>query len=118
MPALARSVRPALRAGFRKPSGEEAAVRAPSVSSYGDSGVAAVLTMAQDVWAMATKSPKRPTCRVLSGVRRRHWRWLDGACDAAERETQRVLSQGLGRWQAWARTIVAAALMSCHTIVA
>lgn len=47
MPARAQGLRPALRAGFRKPSGEEAAVSMPSVSGYGDSGVAAVLTMAR-----------------------------------------------------------------------
>ena len=38
MPARARGGRPALRAGFRKPSGEEAAVGARGVSGYGDNG--------------------------------------------------------------------------------
>lgn len=38
MPARAQGLGPALRAGFRKPSGEEAAVSTPSVSGYGDSG--------------------------------------------------------------------------------
>ena len=38
MPARALGLRPALRAGFRKPSGEEAAVSVLGVAGYGDSG--------------------------------------------------------------------------------
>jgi len=38
MPAHARALCLALRAGFRKPSGEEAAVGVAGVSGYGDSG--------------------------------------------------------------------------------
>jgi hypothetical protein len=79
MPARARVLRPALRAGFRKPSGEEAAVSARGVSGYGDSGYRRVLMVADRARAMATDTIKRPTCRPRGGVKRQGRRWLDDA---------------------------------------
>lgn len=118
MPALARVLRPALRAGFRKPSGEEAAVSAPNASGYGDSGVAAVLTMAQidlgdgheEPRASNMPGPERCKAPTLAVAGRRLRRgWTRGAAGPAPRSR---------RWRAWARKRGVGELMSCHTTVA
>jgi hypothetical protein len=64
MPAHARGLRLALRAGFRKPSGEEAAVGAPGVSGYGDSGYRRGAEGRRKGSALGPDNIKRPTCRL------------------------------------------------------
>jgi hypothetical protein len=64
MPAQARGLRPALRAGFRKPSGEEAAVSAP--------GVGALLLLGVLIYGMVQyKSRNRRNDRVTEEAAKR-----------------------------------------------
>ena len=115
MPAPAWDLRRALRAGFRKPSGEEAAVSTPSVSGYGDSGCRCGADDGQEGHGSAMDHIKRPTCRPRGRVKRQG-RWLpDGALGVAGRRAQQALRQGQRAMAGMARTRVVLGLMSCHT---
>ena len=118
MPARAQGLRPALRAGFRKPSGEEAAVSARSVSVYGDSGCRCGAEGADRVAAVATGAIKRPTCRPRGRMKRQGRRWPDGDWGVAGRRAQPALRHGQSAMAGMAAAEVVAALMSCHTTAA
>lgn len=89
MPALARVLGSALRAGFRKPSGEEAAVGVPGVSGYGDSDCRCHADGGRAGLGSGHGQPQTANTWARRWVKRQGWRllndaWGDGGCKAQE----------------------------------
>jgi len=96
MPALARVLRLALRAGFRKPSGEEAAVGVSGVSGYGDSACRCPAGGGRVGPGSGQGQQETATISVRRWLKRQCWRLLIAAWAAAGRKAQRALRQDPG----------------------